>query len=970
MDTPSWHRVKEIIATVLSRPPAERASFILRICGDDVALRAEVESLHDAIEQASNFIERPAFGSLPPSVAMPAGWIPDLGRRALEPGRSLGIYTILEFVGAGGMGEVYRARDANLNRDVALKVRPVAFALDPDRYARVRHEARIVASLNHPNIAAIYGFEDSDGVQALVLEFVEGPTLATRISKGRVPVQAALSIAKQITEGLEAAHKRGIIHSDLKPANVKLSPEGAVKILDFGLAKAFDSVDVTGVASNSAEVTTPAISQAGLIFGTPAYMSPEQARGEAVDKRTDIWAFGCVLFETLCGRPAFRGETVQDILAAVLNHEPDWTLLPAETPAGIAKLLRRCLEKNAGRRLHDIADARIEIEDAAAATPTSVLPKRRWPAILIASAGVALLAVILSAWNWGWLRPSSRATEGTATVKRLQIRLPEAGPLARASSMPLGLAQLSMAIDSDGTRLAYVLEREGVTQLYLHELDQSEPVPLAGTEGAFGPFFSPDGRWIGFFSENKLKKVAVSGGEPIDLCVAPNPFGGSWGADGTILFAPDEGRRPSRVSENGGIPEQILVKNNQGSWRHPHILPGGKAAIVSNPLLGVAVLSLESGEYRVLVENAGGGRYAAGHLIFARPGVLLAAPFDLERLAVNGPEAMVLGGVRTVAEGVSIEPQAVFSSNGTLIYAPGGAPKNSTRPVWVDRRGRVQPLGMPAKLYGTMNLSPDGRSLAIIIADPKTDVWVHDLERGTLTRRTSGLEPERVNWTPDGERIVIGVRRGGRRGAFWVPRDGSREPEPVVGPSPIGSLSPDGQFVATFKGDPVTGLDLWILPLKGDPTLQPFLRTRFTEAAPRFSPDGRWIAYVSDESGQYEVYVRPFPVREGKWQVSTEGGEEPRWSADGKELFYRNGRKWMVAAVNLQPEFSAEKGKLLFEGPYVNVGGISYDVTKDGKRFLLLEPVEKEVEPLKYLNVVLDWFEEMKQKASPASAPR
>ena len=340
MDTPSWHRVKEILATVLSRPPAERSPFILQMCGDDVALRTEVESLHAAIEQASHFIERPAFGSLPPSVVMPAGWIPDLGCRALEPGRSLGAYTILEFVGAGGMGEVYRARDTNLNRDVALKVRPAAFALDEDRYSRFRNEARIVAALNHPNIASIYGFEDSDGVQALVLELVEGPTLARRIAKGRVPIQEALSIGTQIAEGLEAAHKRGIIHSDLKPANVKLSPEGGVKILDFGLAKAFDAVDAT-IASNAAGVTSPAISQAGLIFGTPAYMSPEQARGEAVDKRTDIWAFGCVLFESLSGQPAFRGETVLDILDAVLNHEPDWALLPAETPAGIAKLLRR-----------------------------------------------------------------------------------------------------------------------------------------------------------------------------------------------------------------------------------------------------------------------------------------------------------------------------------------------------------------------------------------------------------------------------------------------------------------------------------------------------------------------------------------------------------------------------------------------------------------------------------------------------
>ena len=601
MDTPSWHRVKEIIEAVLARPGAERRALILKMCGGDASLQAEVESLLAAIEQASNFIEGHAFNAS--SFGNFAGWIPDLGQRALEAGSFLGPYKILEFVGAGGMGEVYRARDANLNRDVALKVRPAAFALDTDRYTRFRREAQIVASLNHPNIASIYGLEDSGGVQALVLELVEGPTLASRISRGRIPIKEALSVGKQVAEGMEAAHKRGIIHADLKPANIKLRPDGTVKILDFGLAKAFDAVDETSVASTAA--TSSAISSAGLIFGTPAYMSPEQARGEAVDKRTDVWAFGCVLFETLTGRRAFPGEAVHDILASVLTHEPDWTLLPAETPAGIAKLLRRCLEKSPDRRLHDIADARIEIEDAALPTPAIIPPKDRWRAPL--TVAVAALAVILSVWGvvWGWLRLSGPTPE--VTVKRLQIRLPEAGPLGRAWSMPLGLSRLSIAIDSEGSRVAYVLEREGVTQLYVHALEEPEPVALEGTEGAFGPFFSPDDRWIGFFAENRLKKVAVSGGEPIDLSAAPNPYGGSWGLDGTILFATDEGRRPVRVSENGGNPERILVKNNQGSWRYPHLLPGSKHAIVSNPQLGVTLLSLDSGEFRVLVEDAGSG---------------------------------------------------------------------------------------------------------------------------------------------------------------------------------------------------------------------------------------------------------------------------------------------------------------------------------------------------------------------------
>jgi eukaryotic-like serine/threonine-protein kinase len=962
MDAHSWHRVKEIIEALLARAPAERAASIQQMCGDDASLRAEVESLLAAIEQSGNFIEQPALQSQSFSASFPAGWIPDLGTRALQSGDSLGPYTILEFVGAGGMGEVYRARDANLNRDVALKVRPAAFALDADRFARFRREAQILAALNHPNIAAIYGFENSDGIQALVLELVEGPTLASRIARGCIPIGETLSIAKQIAVGLEAAHKRGIIHSDLKPANIKLRPDGTLKILDFGLAKALDAVDTNSAASDAALVTSSQITHAGLIFGTAAYMSPEQARGEAVDKRSDIWAFGCVLYETLTGESAFRGTTIDDILDAVLNQDPDWGLLPEETPDHIVKLLRRCLEKNPDRRLHDIADVRIEIEDTGISIPTTIPRRRRWPAIL-ALACVAAVAITGAAWR-GW-RLTGPAAEIAPVVKRFQIRLPVDASPESAVSMPLDLAQLSMAISPDGTRLVYVLEHQKVLQLYLQDFDKFEPKPIAGTEGAYGPFFSPDGRWIGFFANNKLQKVAVSGGEPIELCAVPNAYGGAWGADGTILFTADEGRRPMKVPETGGVPQPIVMIGRQGSFRRPDILPGGKAAIVSNPLLGVGVLSLETGDFRLLVADAGGGQYMPGYLVFARPGVLLAAPFDLERLALTGKETVVLEAVRTEREGESPQPQAVFSRDGTLVYAEGGAPKNSTRPVWVDRHGNVEPIGMPPRYYRTPSLSPDGRLLAIIIADPRTDVWVQDLERGTLTQRTFGADPEQVTWTPDGKRIVFGSRRNGKR-AFSLPREGNGEPEP----SAFGSFSPDGRLVANVQGNPDTGLDLWVQPVSGNKTLQPFLQTRFTEAGPKFSPDGRWIAYGSDETGQSEIFVRPYPGPGKKWRISTEGGVHAIWSRDGKELFYRNGQKWMSVTVNLKPEFTAEKPRLLFEGPYALVGSQSYDVTPDGQRFLVLEPVEKQLEPVTHLNVVLNWFEDVKKKAAPAAMPR
>lgn len=576
-------------------------------------------------------------------------------------------------------------------------------------------------------------------------------------------------------------------------------------------------------------------------------------------------------------------------------------------------------------------------------------------------AAVAAIAIVVAVWSS--LRPESPTPAATQTVRRLLIGLPEAQPLARAPSMPLGIGQVSIAISPDGTHLAYVMERQGVTQLYLRALDQLEPALILQTEGAFGPFFSPDGRWIGFFANNKLKKVAVSGGDPIDLCAARNPYGGTWGTNGTILFAADEGRRPTTIRDTGGVPQLVAVKDDRGSWKRPHMLPGGKAAIVSH-VADVGVLSLDTGEYRMLVENGDDGRYApSGHLVFARAGALLAVPFDLERLTVNGLPTVVLEGIRM--EGQQAVAQAVFSRDGTLIYVPGSAANNATRPVWVDRQGKVQPVGMPPRPYRSFSLSPDGRRLAIVIGDPNNDVWVQDLERGALTRLTSGGNNVQPTWTSDGKRVVFTERTGGGATPLWVPADGSGEPEQLFTDhrGGVSSFSPKGELVAFLRRAPDTGLDLWVRPLNGTQTPQPFLRTRFTEVGARFSPDGRWIAYVSDESGQYEVYVRPYPPGPGKWQVSTAGGEEGIWSRDGKELFYRNGNKWMVVAVNLHPEFIAETPRLLFEGPYVDVGGLSYDVAPDGQRFLLLEPAERESAPVTHLNVVLNWFEELKQKA-------
>jgi serine/threonine-protein kinase len=930
---PVWPRVKDVVAAALDTPAGDRDARLLRLCGDDRGLRSEAESLLSAIEQAGTFLERPP--------------------RLLEPGDSIGAYQVLEFLGAGGMGQVYRAHDSRLNRDVALKVRSEAFVADPERLARFTREAQLLASLNHPHIAAIYGFEEVDGIQALVLELVTGTNLVDRIAHGAMTVDDTLAIASQIAAGLEAAHDRGIVHRDLKPANITVRTDGTVKVLDFGVAKALDvSYAAADRLAAPVDVRGP-VTQTDAFAGTAAYMSPEQAQGLEVDARSDIWALGCVLYEMLTGRQPFEGATVHDTLAAVLTDEPNWTAIPASVPGSVVKLLRGCLEKDRDRRIRDMAGVRRAIEEAAARTQSG-----RWRGRLLAAAGIGSVATTVTAVVWIGLGAGGITSAGAPTVRRLLVGLPAGGPLARAASMPLGLGQASIAIAPDGTRLVYVMERDRVTQLYLRTLDELEAEPIAGTEGGFGPFFSPDGWWIGFFADGRLKKVAIAGGKPIDLAAAPNPFGGSWGLDGTILFAADEGRRPTAIRDTGGIPQRVTIRNDRGSWTRPDLLPGGKAAIVSHRD-GVGVLSLDSGEYRTLVANGGDGRYApSGHLIFARAGALLAAPFDLRRLAITGPEVVVIEGVRM--EGQRVIAQAAFSRDGTLVYVPGTAANDATKPVWVDRRGAVQDVGMPPRAYRSFSLSPDGARLAIV---SDRDVWVRDLVRGTSTQLTSGGDTGQPIWTPDGMRVVFARNTDAGMIPFSVPADGSGAPEPLFASDHRGgvfSFAPSGAVAAFHSRDGATGLDLFVRSLNPGEPPYPYLRTPFTEVGPRFSPDGRWIAYVSDESGRYEVYVRPYPARSGKWQVSIGGGEEGMWSRDGTELFYRNGSTWMVAAVTLTPEFRAGRPRPLFEGPYVNVGGMSYDVTPDGQRFLLLEPAGDP--PVTHLNVVLNWFAQVNQK--------
>ena len=959
-----WQEVKRVLATALERAPGERNAYLDQACTEP-DLRREVESLIAAHEQGdSSFMERPPAES-----------------GMLKLGAKLGPYEILGPLGAGGMGEVYRAHDTKLGRDVAIKVLPEAFAHDVDRLSRFQHEAKMLASLNRPSehCNVIHGLEQSDGTSYLsswswspVRRWRSGLMLA------RLKIEEALKLGGQIAEALEAAHEKGVIHRDLKPANVKVTPEGRVKVLDFGLAKAFGGDG--GRDLSNAPTLTAMGTEEGRILGTPAYMSPEQARGKAMDKRTDIWAFGCVLYELLAGKEAFRGETVSDTIVAVLEREPDWQVLPSATPAKIRDLLRRCLQKDVNKRCRDAGDVRIEIEEAlvAPAMPEPAVTVKGVRALgrraLILSVGALLLVAIVTSLAIWKLKPSP--APAPQPVTRTVITLPPGQQLAGLENGP------AVALSPDGTHLAYVVRQGGTQQIYLRAMDSLESKPISGTDGAVNPFFSPDGQWLGFFAGGKLKKVSVSGGAAVTVSDTAQPRGASWGSQGIIAFAPQNVAVLQQVSDAGGTPQPLTrLEKGENSHRWPELLPGGKAVLFAAGPSGanftnaqVAVQSLGTGERRNLVQGGMNPRYAAsGHLVYAQGGSLMAVPFDPQRLAITGAAVPVVEGIlQSTGNGAA---QYSVSNTGSLVYVPGGVQATQSRLVWVSRNGSEQPLTAPVRTYGFPRLSPDGRRLAVNIAEQGTQIWLYDLSRDTLTRLTfEGTTNNAPVWTPDGKRIAFQSNKEGPFNLFWQLADGSGGLERLTtseytqGPM---SWSRDGQLLAFHEVNPDTQRDIWVLRM-GDPSAgsgqvrkaQPFLRTRFDELAPRFSPDGRWLAYISDESGRVEVYVQPYPGPGGKWQISTEGGAEPAWNPNGRELFYRSGDKMMSVDIATQPGFAADKPRMLFEGRYEPPPFpiANYDVAPDGQRFLMVKPSEQEQSALTQINVVLNWFEELKQK--------
>ncbi|MFZ0820798.1 MAG: protein kinase [Candidatus Acidiferrales bacterium] len=899
----------------------------------------------------------------------------------LTTGTKLGPYEITGAIGAGGMGEVYRARDTKLGREVALKVVPEAFARDADRMARFQREAQLLASLNHPHIASIYGIEDSSSgtgvTRALVMELVEGKTLADRIAEGPIPIEEALPIAREIAEALEYAHERGIIHRDLKPANIKVSADGNVKVLDFGLAKALETETAPTDFSHSPTLTMGA-TQGGMILGTAAYMSPEQARGKSADRRVDIWEFGCVLYEMLTGKKAFGGETVSDTLAAVIRAEPDWSALPSNTPARIRELLRRCLTKDPKQRLQSIGEARIAIETVSAGEVE---------ASAISASTIAQISPAKRMLPWA---VAGFFAIATGALLLLNMRPGTSAPArsVRFAVKPLGHEQFAfidipmLALSPDGQNLVFVAQKDGEPQLYLRSMSDIEDKPIAGTQEAHEPFFSPDGQWIAFFAADKLKKIPVGGGQPLLICdaVGKNQRGGSWGPDDTIVFSAEYGSPLIRVAAAGGKPVALTTLNTakgERTHRWPQILPNGKGVIFTIGAADspgnydealLAVYSFATRETRILLQGANMARYAtSGDLLFTKGGVLYAAPFDEDRMEMRGSPVSVETGVGgDPSSGVGYWD---ISLNGTLAFVPGATISDGRSLAILNRKGEARVLPLPPRTYGVPRFSPDGKRLAFGIGKgffSADDVWTYDLASGNLNRLTFGNNVNHPTWSPDGRQIVYAFETSG----FFIAKrlaDGSGQEEVITPKQAIPympeSWSGDGKTLTLT--DTSSTDELTILSLTGDHKMEPFQNQA---NAGVFSPDGKWIAYESIEEGQNNVYVRAFPASSGKWQVSTEGGGYPKWTKGGKELIYFDrGEKMMAVDVETQPSFHTGTPHLLFDVPQGKYEMrtdplVNFDVTKDGEKFVLVQFTGDNVDT-GYVSVTLNWFEELRKKA-------
>jgi len=880
-------------------------------------------------------------------------------------GSNLKHFQITDALGAGGMGEVWRARDTKLEREVAVKLLPEAVAKDPERLSRFQREARTLASLNHPNIASIYGLEDADDRMLLILELVEGEGLDQRIARGPVPIDEALAIARQIAEALEAAHGQGIVHRDLKPANVKITPGGRVKVLDFGLAKAFepaaDAPDLTRSPTLTAHMTA-----AGVVLGTAAYMSPEQARGVEVDKRADIWAFGCVLYEMMAGQQPFRGDTVSDVLASILKESPDSSALPANTPRRLRRLLDRCLTKDRRQRLHDIADARIEIDEIleggeAAQPATEVEPgARRRLRLWQVAAGVLLLSTLAT----GWL--ALRTGPEPREVVRAFI------PAAADTSFSLDPSGPGVvALSPDGRNLAFAAaDKGGKILLWVRRIGDLTARPLPGTDNAAYPFWSPDSRFLAFYSDGRLRKIDAAGGPPVTICEAENGKGGSWNEAGQILFAPAHNTPISLVSAAGGEPRAVTeLPEGVVGHRFPLWLDDDRFLFLARSVAGAASDRIMVGSIgtptagREVLAAASNVAVASGRLLFVREGILMAQPFDTGRAEVTGDavpvaeDVLYMGGARW----------GVFSASqtGRLTYLTGAVQRESEL-VWVDGTGRVISQLGAGVLHRDVRLSPDGLSVAAEVIDETngtSDIWIYDVRRGLRTRFTFDAAMDWwPAWSPDGKRIAFASDRSGKNGIYVKPVGGSEEVDLVledaerdIGPE---AWSPDGRWLVHISLVSADKSDLWALNMETGERV-PVAATSFAESSPAISPDGRWIAFSSDESGEGEVYVTSFPQPTRHWQVSTGGGDYPRWNGDGSTLFFVRGDGELMSAEVEGSGDAFVVGKLseLFRWDRPPGFRWPYDVDVSGDRFLINRGgAATESAPL---TLVLNWDAEL-----------
>jgi eukaryotic-like serine/threonine-protein kinase len=958
-----WEHVAQLHRAALQYDESRRAAFLQDACAGDEDLRGDVESLLAYEGKAENFMEVPALEMAAKQLA---------GKQALRmiqrSGTKLGPYEILAPLGAGGMGEVYRASDSKLNRDVALKILPAIFTHDPERMARFRREAQVLASLNHPNIGSIYGLEEWNNLRVLVFELVDGPTLADRISGGAIPLEEALAIARQIADAMAVAHEKGVTHRDLKPANIKITREGNVKVLDFGLAKVLQGPkNLDSDPSYSPTFTNPTTHE-GMILGTAAYMSPEQAKGKPVDKRADIWAFGVVLYELLTGRHLFQRETASDTLAAVLKEEPDWNRIPLK----VRPLLRHCLEKDPKRRLRDIGDMHLLLETASVPVETH-RPWLAWGAVGVFLVAFAALSLI-------------HFREERLVSAPVQFQISPSGSLPQGDGF---------AVSPDGRHLAFAAAGpDGVTHLWIRDLDSlkvrllSDSRPLTIKPRRVVPpfFWSPDSRFIGFQSGSKLAKIEIFGGPAQTLCdVQGTVVGGSWNRDGVIVFA-DIGKGLMQVSAAGGVASPLTALDRSRK-ETVHVLPSFLAdgrhflyerasSIPENS--GVYVGSLdtkpEKQDSRRLLATTSGPVYVpssdsdSGEVLFLRQGTLMAQPFDTHRLEPSGEAVPVAEQVGSYLD------YGLFSAsdNGVLVYRSGAG--QDYQLTWLNQQGRV--LGTVAEpgRYNSMALSPDGGRVAVSRTNaentPNWDIWLLDVGRNTSTR----LSYDQVRaafpvWSADGNSVVFDTKYAGESNLYVKLASGAGDERLLLtstgGEKYATSWSRDGRFLLYTAIDPETKSDVWLLPLQGDRQPIPFLRTGFNEDSGRFSPDAHWIAYTSDESGRDEIYVRDFSSgaehgswdAAGKWLISKDGGTNPRWRGDGKELFYvASDEKLMSVDISSKPVFQAGVPRPLFQLPPGFIGG---EVTADGRRFLIGVPAALSASVP--FTVVLNWQTALKK---------